>query len=75
MTVVDIPADCISIGAHAFRSCAKLTMIRVPAGCAIGTDAFEGCEQVFVYGYTGSSAEAYCAAHENCTFCDLDAIP
>ena len=42
MTAVVIPEDCTSIGDHAFRNCAGLSRIRIPAGCALGTDVFAG---------------------------------
>ncbi len=67
-SVVDVPANCLSIGDHAFRNCQSLTQIRIPAGCALGQDVFDGCTLVYVYGTAGSSAEAYCQSHENCVF-------
>ena len=65
--VVAVPESCIRIGAYAFKD-STVTQIRVPASCAIGTDAFAGCESVAVFGAAGSPAEAYCASHSNCTF-------
>ena len=67
-TVVEIPANCTSIGDYAFRDCTGLTMIRIPAGCALGTDVFDGCGRVYVFSATGSPAEAYCQSHGNCVF-------
>ncbi len=67
-TVVEIPAGCGSVGDYAFRDCAGLTMIRIPADCALGTDVFDGCAKVYVFGATGSPAEAYCQSHGNCVF-------
>ena len=68
MSVVSIPDGCVAIGDHAFRNCANLSRIFIPASCALGEDVFEGCTQVYVYGVTGSTAEAYCQSHENCLF-------
>lgn len=70
MAVVDVPANCVSIGNHAFRACTKLTQIRIPSGCAMGKDVFDGCTLVYVYGAEGSPAETYCRdpAHSNCVF-------
>ena len=68
MTVVSIPEGCERIGDYAFRNCAGLSRIRIPANCALGTDVFDGCGTVYVFGAAGSPAEAYCAAHENCVF-------
>ena len=67
-TVVQIPANCASIGAEAFRDCVRLGEIRIPAGCAVGADAFAGCGKVYIFGAAGSSAEAYCSSHGNCVF-------
>lgn len=67
-TVVQIPANCGSIGDYAFRYCAGLTRIRIPADCALGTGVFDGCVKVYIFGTVGSSAESYCQSHENCVF-------
>ena len=69
--VVVIPDSCTAVGARAFRGCENLRMIRIPAGCTVGEDAFADCELVFVFGYVGSSAQSYCEAHENCVFTAL----
>ena len=61
MTAVSIPDGCGTIGDYAFQDCASLTQIRIPAGCALGTDVFDGCGLVYVFGQAGSPAEAYCA--------------
>lgn len=66
--VVEIPFGCQSIGKWAFKDCAYLCMIRVPADCAVGEDAFAGCEEVYVYGAVNSPAWEYCQSHDNCTF-------
>ncbi len=68
MTVVSIPDGCESIGDYAFKDCAGLRQIRIPDGCALGTDVFSGCGTIFVYGTAGSPAEAYCQSHSNCVF-------
>ena len=67
-SVVEISANCTSIGDHAFRNCGRLAQIRVPAGCVLGQDVFAGCEKVYVFGAAGSDAERYCSEHENCVF-------
>ncbi len=71
-TVVYIPDGCGSIGATAFRDCSNLRQIRIPAGCAIGVDAFAGDFGLKVFGYRGSSAETYCREHLYCSFVPLD---
>jgi hypothetical protein len=70
MTVAEINSACTSIGGEAFKDCAGLRMIRIPANCAIGENAFSGCGKVYVYSAEGSPAEAYCSdpAHANCVF-------
>lgn len=67
-SVVYIPDTCTSIGKWAFRNCQSLRQIRIPANCAIGTDAFDGCNNVVIFGKKGSAAEAYANSHDNCTF-------
>ena len=67
-TIVDIPEDCLSIGDYAFKDCLSLTQIRIPAGCELGVDVFDGCTLVYVFGVASSQAEDYCDAHENCVF-------
>ena len=66
-----VPDKCVSIGNYAFRN-AAVTQIRIPAGCTIAESAFDGCASVKIFGTTGSSAEAYCGRHENCTFVSED---
>ena len=70
MTVIVIPDSCRAIGEHAFRDCTNLYQVRIPADCAIGTDAFDGCTTVYIYGTSGSPAHAYCLdpQHANCVF-------
>ncbi len=69
-SVVEVPENCVSIGAGAFRNCPNLTQIRIPADCSIGTDAFDGCTLVYIYSAPGSGAETYCddPTHDNCVF-------
>ncbi len=68
MARVIIPAGCKSIGDYAFKGCQNLTQIRIPAGCALGTDVFAGCGTVYVFAPADSAAEAYCRSHGNCVF-------
>ena len=72
-TVVEIPANCTSISSYAFKNCTSLTRIRIPATCALGTDVFDGCTKVYIYGTTGSQAESYCSSHSNCVFVEEEA--
>lgn len=67
-SVVDVPESCISIGAHAFKDCANLTQIRLPANCEIDVSAFTGCGTVYVYAPAGGTTEEACAAIPNCVF-------
>lgn len=68
MSVVLVPDSCTSISDHAFKDCAALTQIHIPATCTLGTDVFDGCTLVYVFGTSGSPAETYCQEHENCVF-------
>ena len=47
-----------------------LTQIRIPAGCTLGQDVFDGCVKVYIYGRAGSDAARYCDEHANCVFVD-----
>ena len=71
-SAVDIPSGCVKIGAGAFRNCKLLQSIRIPADCSLGEDVFDGCAMVYVFGVSGSPAEAYCMAHGNCVFVQED---
>ena len=64
---VYISDSCINIGSHAFAN-SGLVKIRIPAQCTIEDNAFEGCNDLTVFGTIGSPAEMYCNSHENCTF-------
>ena len=68
MSAVLVPANCTAIGDCAFRNFANLRQIRIPAGCALGTDVFEQCDLVYVYGAADSPANGYCDTHDNCVF-------
>ena len=65
--IVYIPNTCTSIGSYAFQNSA-IMQIRIPARCTIATNAFNGCDNVVIFGTAGSSAEAFCKTHDNCTF-------
>ncbi len=67
-SVIYVPDTCINIEKWAFRNCPNLTHIRIPADCVIGTDAFDGCTDVLIFGTKGSAAEVYASSHANCTF-------
>ena len=51
-----------------FSHCEALQQIRIPDGCTLDADVFEGCGTVLVFSHVGSSADDYCAAHANCIF-------
>ena len=68
MTIAYIPDGCRTISAYAFRNCKKLTQIRIPAGCTIADTAFYGCNEIYIFGKAGSSAESFCSNHVNCVF-------
>lgn len=63
-----IPVGCKNIGDYAFRNCSNLKQIWIPADCTIGLNAFEGCDNLLIFGTSGSPANDYCDAHTNCTF-------
>ena len=67
-TSVYIPDSCQSIGSAAFRGCTGLRVVRVPAACAIADDAFDGCANLTLVSVTGSTAEAFAAAHPGVSF-------
>lgn len=68
ITSAEIPYGCERIGNYAFRNCTNLNKIRIPNICEIGTDAFDGCTLVYIYGEAGSPADLYCRLHDNCVF-------
>ena len=68
MTIAYIPDGCKTISAYAFKNCKKLTQIRIPVGCTIADTAFYGCNEIYIFGKAGSSAETFCSNHDNCVF-------
>ena len=67
MTTVYIPDTCTSLGAEAFKSCGKLTQIRLPKDCAIGDGAFDGCTGLTVFAPAGGTTQSWCG-QENIPF-------
>ncbi len=63
--IVEIPETCRSIGKGAFRN-SSLRQIRIPTGCSVAEDAFEGCTGAVVYG--PADAVKVSAAHGSCMF-------
>ena len=48
----------------AFKNCSSLETIIIPQNVAfIGEDSFEGCNNLTIYGYSGSYAESYAKKH------------
>lgn len=64
LTSITIPANVEEIGVHAFMDCEGLTKIYVlNPNCVISKsyeDTLGTAGQTTVYGYAGSTAEAYC---------------
>jgi hypothetical protein len=55
-----------------FGECSNLTSITIPNGVTkIGSDAFSGCDNFTIYGYSGSYAETY-AIENNIPFIDIE---
>ena len=69
LTVVEAGEGVTAIGADAFKGCANLTQIKLPANCAIDPAAFTGCGTVLVFAPSGGSTEAACETMVNCVFC------
>ena len=63
--IVEIPGTCESIGKGAFRN-STLRQIRIPSGCSVAENAFEGCIGTVVFG--SSDAAKVSAAHGSCMF-------
>ena len=66
-TIIYVPDSCVSIDDYAFRNTA-IVQIRIPEGCNVADTAFDGCEEVLVFGIPGSPAEVFCDTHDNCEF-------
>lgn len=60
---VFVQDTCTEIGPYAFKDCDQLRQIRIPAGCRVDPDAFDGCGPLYIFGTVDSSAWAYCLAH------------
>lgn len=70
--IVYLPAGVTEIGHRAFAGCPNLKHINLPDGASIATDAFDDCGAVYLYGASGSAAEAYASSHDNVTFVALE---
>ena len=58
-----LPDGVTDIGAAAFRNCAELVYVRIPATVTtIAADAFEGCAKLVIVAPEGSQAEVYATA-------------
>ena len=72
---VRIDGGCESIGANAFKGCTGLTKIRIPLSVTtIDATAFDGCENVLVFGTSPSTARTFCSTADNCTFIAEDVL-
>ena len=66
ITAVDA-RHCSSIGRDAFKD-TGLTQILLPKDCTIDSDAFAGCEKVYVYAPAGGETQTACSQIANCVF-------
>ena len=66
MTAVQCPEELRAIGARAFRDCARLKEIYIPAAVtSMGKDVFAGCpSDLTIFGHKNSAAEAYAAKYQ-----------
>ena len=65
--IVYVPDTCTEIGSNAFRN-SGIEKIRIPAGCTIADSAFDGCEEVIIFGTAGSPAESFCESDDRFMF-------
>ena len=75
LTSVTIPANVAKIERAAFRDCSGLATATIQnKSCDIADNAFDNDPKLTLYGYTGSTAEAYAKA-KNIPFKALDETP
>ena len=75
LTSVTIPANVAKIERAAFRGCSALATATIQnKNCDIADNAFDNDPKLTLYGYTGSTAEAYAKA-KNIPFKALDETP
>ena len=74
LTDITLPESVSTIGSKAFANCTALQSVLIPSGVTdIADDTFEGCPaSMTIYGYAGSAAEAFAAAH-GFAFADISA--
>ena len=70
MTIVDAN-HCTSIGKDAFKDCAKLTQIKLPAECQIDPEAFD--HPVYVFVPADGLTKECCDAQNNLIFVEIPA--
>ena len=63
-TYIKLPDKCITIGPRAFADCPNLMYVEIPnEKVEIASSAFAGVNGLTILGVSGSTAEAYAAAH------------
>lgn len=72
-TAVTLPSTVVEIESDAFYNCASLTRIDIGPNVEVGKWAFENCDNLTVYGYTGSSAQM-AAEYCGCAFVSVGAL-